>query len=162
MAHKVERIQAKILYVQDGLDVAEIVKRLVTKSGQQIPEKTVYRWMKEDKEGGSDWDEERASILNTSHGMAKEMKEAAVAKMRDIMEKMKESGDLNASEVYALRQLMLSADSLDKRTDYLGIIILMLNELTDFLSVEDPETLNVLSPHIQKFSQTMRVKYGKK
>ena len=156
MARKIERLDAKRLYCEELKEIPEISKML------NVPEQTVYRWKTEDKEQGTDWDKEREAIRNTSYSAAKQMLLALNSRMTKMVEEIKTSGKIDGSEVYALRQLILSIKSMEKNVDSLGNIMLAMNEFTDFLSQRDQKILQDLSPYLIEFGNEMSKKYGRK
>jgi transposase-like protein len=156
MAHKNERIDAKRFYIEEGLDVAAISKRI------NIPETTIYRWKSDDVTSGNDWDKEREAIGLTSFSATKSMLAIVVERMAQMVEEIKTSKKINPSEVYAIRQLMLSAKALQKDVDNYGNVLLMTSELTEFLAERDNETLQLIQPLLIEFGNAMSKKYGKK
>jgi transposase-like protein len=152
MALKVERLQAKQLYIEEKKTIEEIAKLLPNVSIQSL-----YRWCSEEN-----WDREREEISTTSYSAMKSMLRTAVARMMEIEKDIKKDGKINSSEVYALRQLILSAKSLQKDVDNYGNIILTMQEFTDFLAERTPEILKQLEPYLIEFGNTMSKKYGKR
>ncbi len=69
---------------------------------------------------------------------------------------------INPSEVYALRQLILSAKSLQKEIDNYGNIILAMTEFTEFMAERDHEELERLQPFLSEFGSLMSKKYRRK
>lgn len=151
MARKVERIDAKRLYCDDLKEISEIAKIL------SVPEKTIYRWASE----GS-WDKEREEIRTTSSSAVKQMLRAAAGRLTDMVEEIKVNKKINPSEVYALRQLILSAKSLQKEVDMLGNILLAVQELTEFIAERDTEILETIRPLLAEFGPYISKKYGKR
>jgi len=156
MARKIERLDAKRIYCEELKEIPEISRML------NVPEKTVYRWKTEDKEGGVDWDKEREAIRNTSYSSAKQMTFALNSTLGKMIEEIKETGKINATDMYAIRQLILSIKSMEKDVDSFGNIILMMNEFTSFMADRDPDILQKLHPYIVEFGNEMSKKYGRK
>jgi len=156
MARKLERSDAKRLYCEEMKEVPSISTML------NVPEKTVYRWKTEDKDEGPDWDKEREEIRMTSSSASKQMLRAVVTRLTSMVGEIAESGKINPSEVYALRQLLKSAKEINKDVDALGNILLMVQELTDFLAERDHGMLQQLHPYIVEFGNEMSKKYGRK
>jgi hypothetical protein len=156
MAHKNERIDAKRLYIEEKFDISEISKRI------NIPEATIYRWKADDLKAGCDWDKNREEIAMTSFSAAKQMLAAVVSRMTAMVDEIKTDHKVNPSEVYAIRQLILSAKALQKEVDNLGNILLATQEFTDFLAESNYDLLKQLEPYIIEFGSTMSKKYGKR
>lgn len=156
MARKIERLDAKRYFCEELKEIPEIAILI------RIPEKTIYRWKSEDMEKGIDWDKERAAIRETSFSAGKQMLLALNSRLSKMVEEIKAEGKINPSEVYALRQLLLSIKSMEKDVDALGNIILSMNEFADFLSQRDPDILTKLQPHLVEFGSEMSKKYGRK
>ena len=156
MARKIERLDAKRFYCEELKEIPEISRML------NVPEKTVYRWKADDKEQGTDWDKEREAIRNTSYSSAKQMTFALNSTLGKMIEEIKVTGKINATDMYAIRQLILSIKSMEKGVDSLGNIILTMNEFTDFLSQRDPAKLQDLHPYLVEFGNEMSKKYGRK
>ena len=81
MARKLERIDAKRLYCEDRKEIPQISKEL------NVPEKTLYRWAKDDK-----WDEQREAMRATSVSAIKQMMSLATAGMQEIVKDVKAGG----------------------------------------------------------------------
>lgn len=156
MARKLERSDAKRLYIEEMKEVPEISRML------NVPEKTVYRWKTEDKEQGTDWDKDREAIRLTSFSAAKQMLQAVVTRLGSMVSEIAETKKINPSEVYALRQLLKSAKEIEKNVDSLGNILLAMEEFTTYLSQRDPEMLQKLHPYLVEFGNEMSSKYGRK
>lgn len=156
MARKLERLDAKRFYVEEKKETAEISKLI------QVPEGTIYRWKEEDKAKGNDWDAEREAVAMTSFSAAKQMLAAVVTRMTAMVGEIQKDNKVNSSEVYAIRQLILSAKALQKEVDNLGNILLAMQEFTDFMVDREPELLKKLEPFLIEFGNTMSKKYGRK
>ena len=156
MAHKIARIDAKRLYCEENKEIPEIAKLTET------PESTVRRWKSEDAAAGNDWDKEREEILTTSFSAVKQMLRAATSRLATMVGEIERDHKINASEVYALRQLILSAKSLQREIDNYGNIILAMTEFTEFIQERDPQELQRLQPYLSEFGAAMSKKYRKK
>lgn len=156
MAHKIARLDAKRLYLEELKEIPEISKML------NVPEKTAYRWKAEDRENGVDWDKEREEIRMTSFSAAKSMLRAVVTRLDSMVKEIGESHKINPSEVYALRQLLKSVKEIQKDIDSLGNILLAMEEFTDFIAQRDHEMLQKLHPYLVEFGNEMSKKYGRK
>ncbi|MCL5266685.1 MAG: DUF1804 family protein [Bacteroidetes bacterium] len=156
MAHKLERIDAKRLYCEENKDIIEIAKLI------DVPESTVRRWKSEDGAAGNDWDKEREEILTTSFSAVKQMLRAATSRLASMVTEIQTTNKINPSEVYALRQLILSAKSLQKEIDNYGNIILAMTEFTEFMAERDHEELERLQPFLSEFGSLMSKKYRRK
>ncbi len=156
MARKLERLEAKRLFIEEKKEIPEIA------TGLHIPEPTVYRWKADDKEKGNDWDKDREAVALTSFSAAKSMLAAVVTRMTAMVGEIQKTNKIDATEVYALRQLILSAKALQKEVDNLGNILLAMQEFTDFMGEREPEMLKKLEPFLLEFGNTMSKKYGHK
>ncbi len=156
MARKVERIDAKRLYTEELKEVPEISKQL------NVPEKTIYRWKSDDLKKGSDWDKEREAIRNTLSSVSIKTDQVAAAQYEKILKEIAATGKINPAEIYAFRQLLLSAEAFKKKQDKLGDILLMVNELIEFMTENHPDRLESLHDLLTEFGDSMRDKYGKK
>ena len=156
MAHKLARIHAKRLYCEETKEIPEIAKLI------DVPESTVRRWKSEDAAAGNDWDREREEILTTSFSAVKQMLRAATSRLASMVTEIQTSNKINPSEVYALRQLILSAKSLQKEIDNYGNIILAMTEFTEFMAERDNEELQRLQPYLSEFGSVMSKKYRRK
>lgn len=156
MARKLERLDAKRLYLEELKEIDEIAKIL------NVPEGTIRRWKVEDKENGSDWDREREEVRLTSFSVVKKMLRTAVLRMGQMMDEIQKEHKINPSEVYALRQLLKSAKELEKDVDKLGNILLAMEEFTDFLANRAPDLLQKLHPFLIEFGNEMSRKHGRK
>jgi hypothetical protein len=156
MARKLERSDAKRLYIEEMKEIPEISRML------NVPEKTVYRWKAEDGEGGVDWDKEREAIRMTSFSAVKSMYRAVVSRLDSMVGEIVSTHKIDATEVYAIRQLLKSMKEIQKDVDSLGNILLAMEEFTDFLSQRDPTKLQDLHPYLVEFGNEMSKKYGRK
>lgn len=156
MARKLDRMDAKRLYCEEMKEIPEISRQL------NVPEKTIYRWKSEDLERDVDWDKEREEIRMTSFSAVKQMLRAAVARLSTMVAEIERDQKINPSEVYALRQLILSAKSLQREVDALGNILLAMTEFTEFLSEREPELLDKLHPYLLEFGEAMKKKHGRR
>ncbi len=152
MARRLDRVDAKRLYCEELLDVAEISKRL------NVPDKSIYRWKQEDADQGTDWDKERESMRMTSFSAYKQALKIAIDKLTG----MATSGVIDVKEADALTKVIKSAKSLYKDVDVLGNILLAMSEFADFLSERSPDTLDSLRPWIAEFGQVMSKKHGRR
>jgi transposase-like protein len=152
MARRIERLDARRLYTEELLPIAEIAKRL------KVPENTVYRWKIEDSERGQDWDKDRETMRLTSFSAYKQAIKIAV----DRLTAMATSGEIDFKDADGLTKIIKAAKSLYRDVDSLGNILLAMNEFTDFLAERSPETLEVLSPWLTEFGQVMSKKYAKR
>ena len=151
MARKVERMDARRLYLEELLPIAEIAKRL------QVPENTVYRWKTEDAAKGKDWDADREALRMTPLSALKQAMKLAF----DELERMVASGKIDVRNADALTKIIKSIKSLNADVDILGNTVRVMNELSDFLAERTPETLETLEPWLLEFGQMMAKKYGK-
>lgn len=149
MAH--DRTEAKRLYIEENVGIAEISKRL------DIPEKTLYRWRNDEK-----WDEEKEDIANTSTNAVKQSYRAAIAAMEKITKDFEAGGTLNSADVQNARMLIKNAKELQKDVDMLGNILIAQREWTQFLQERDPELLQKNLPYLLAFKDEMKKKYGKR
>jgi len=152
VARRPERFEAKKLYIEDGLDLGEIGKRL------NVPEATVRRWRLEDREAGTDWDQDREQIRMTSLSAYRETLKIAIDKLKRIAT----SGEIDVKEADAIVKIIKAAKSLYKDVDNLGNILLAMTEFTDFLAEREPDLLTRLRPYLSEFGTTMQRKYSKK
>jgi transposase-like protein len=152
MARRLERIDARRLYCEELVAIAEIAKRM------QIAENTIYRWKSEDAARGADWDSERETLRMTSFSAYKQAIKIAVDKLTS----MATSGEIDFKDADGLTKIIKAAKSLYKDVDSLGNIILAMNEFADFLAERSPETLDSLQPWIAEFGQVMSKKYSKR
>jgi len=149
MAH--DRTEAKRLYIEEGLKVQEIARRL------DINEKTIYRWRDEEK-----WDEEKEEIANTSTNAVKQTFLAAISALGQITEKFKTEKVISSADVQNARMLIKSAKELQKDVDMLGNILIAQREWTQFMQERDPELLTKMLPYLMGFKDEMKKKYGKR
>lgn len=156
MARKLERLDAKRLYIEELKEIPDIAKQL------NVPEKTLYRWKSEDAAKGIDWDAEREEIRLTSFSAAKQMLRAVVTRLGSMVEEIARDGKINPSEVYAVRQLLKSVKEIEKDVDKLGNILLAMEEFTDFLASRAPDLLQKLHPYLIEFGNEMSKKHGRK
>ncbi len=156
MARKIERIDAKRLYTEELKEIPEISKQL------RVPEKTVYRWKYEDLQKGSDWDKEREQLRTTSTIASKKIDRVAFVRLEKMLDEIAAGAKINPSDVYALRQLILSANAFRKGEDKLGDILLMVNELINFTSERYPDKLESMQELLTEFGDAMRDQYGKR
>ena len=155
MAYKQQRLEARRLYIEDGLEILEISKRL------GVNEKSVYRWRQDDAES-NDWDKQREEIKMTSFSAARDMLRVATIRMSQMVGEITISGKLHPGDIHALRELINSAKSLQKDVDRLGNVLITVEELTEFLSQRSPDILEQLMPYLSEFGVEMKRKYGKK
>jgi transposase len=148
MSLKMERIDAKRLYLEEGLTIEEIAKRMPNVSIQSL-----YRWNKE--EG---WDKEREEISLTSFSTLKR----TLLLMSKKMEEMVNSGEIEPQVADSIVKLSKVAERLDKNVNAYGNILLMVEELTNFLAERNTEMLDQLHPLLIEFGQEMGRKYSKK
>lgn len=147
MAYTDKKLEAKRLYIEDGKAVKEIIELL------GINEKTLYRWIQDGK-----WEKEKEEIALTSINAYKQALKIAV----DKLTKMAATGEINPAEADAIMKIVRSVKSLQKDVDNLGSILLMVAELTNYLSETSPEALQSLIPCLDGFRQAMSKKFGKK
>ena len=105
MARKLERIDTKRLYCEDLKEIPQISKEL------NVPEKTLYRWAKDDK-----WDEQREAMRATSVSAIKQMMSLATAGMQEIVRDVKADGlkALDSQKVFALSKLIRDGKTLSR------------------------------------------------
>lgn len=156
MARKLERLDAKRLYIEEKKEIPEIAIML------NVPEQTIYRWKLDDKEQGSDWDKEREEISMTSFSAAKQMLRALNSRLAAMVGEIEKEKKINPSEVYAMRQLLKSVKEIEKDVDKLGNILLAMEEFTDFLANRAPDLLRTLHPYLIEFGNDMSKKHGRK
>ena len=152
MAYKDEKLEAHRLFVEESKSVEEISKLM-----PKVAIQSIYRWC---ADGG--WQKEKEEISLTSFSAVKSMLQAAVSRMGTMVGEIQRDGKINSSEVYGLRQLILSAKSLQREIDNLGNILLAMGEFTAFLSEREPDLLKKLEPYLIEFGGTMSKKYGKR
>lgn len=147
MAHKIERIEAKRLYLEEKLSLEEIAKRM-----PQVSIASLYRWSKEES-----WDKEREEVALTSYGAYKRVLQLAADKITEIAQ----SGQIDARAADAVTKLLKSVKTLFKDVDAYGNILLAVGELTEFLAERDHDLLEKLHPFLVEFGSAMSKKYGK-
>ena len=152
VARKIERMDAKQLYTEELKEVPEISKQI------NVPEATIYRWKQDDKEHGVDWDKEREAIRMTSSSSYKQALKIAVDKLTEIAS----TGEVDARQADAIIKIIRAAKSLHKDVDSLGNVLLMMQELVDFLGERDADALKTLQPYLTEFGNEMSKKYGRK
>jgi hypothetical protein len=152
MAYKDEKLEAHRLFIEEHKSLEEIAKSI-----PDVSIKTLYRWASE-----GNWQGEKEAISLTSFSAVKSMLQAAVARMTVMVGEIQRDGKINSGEVYALRQLILSAKSLQKEVDSFGNLLLAIEEFTSFLAEQDPEMLEKIHPLLVRFGVEMSKKYGKK
>lgn len=150
MARKLEHIDAKRIYIEECLEVVDIAKRL------NVPEATVYRWKSDDLAKGCDWDKEREEIKFTSFSAEKKSLQAFNKRLEKILADVSTGdGRFQKGDMYELRQLQIIISNFIQKDDTLGNMILWGNKFTAFMQGEDPELLDKLIPHLQKFGKVM-------
>ena len=152
MARRLERLDAKRLFIEERIEIPEISKRL------NVPEKTVYRWKQEDRDAGADWDQDREQVVMTSLSAYKMTLKIAIDQLKAVAS----SGEINVKNADAIVKMIKAAKSLYKDVDNLGNILLAMTEFTEFLAERDPEILMKLQPYLSEFGTTMQRKYTKK
>jgi len=156
MARKIERIDAKKLYIEELREMAEISKRIT------VPVKTLYRWKSEDLEKGDDWDKEREKIHTTSNFSVNKFSRVLLDRLAKMLDEIAAGAKIDPSAVYAMRQLILSVNSFKKKEDKLGDVLLMVKELVDFITERYPEERERLHPILTEFGEEMGKKFGRK
>ncbi|MEW6060954.1 MAG: DUF1804 family protein [Bacteroidota bacterium] len=152
MARKIERLDAKRLYIEELKEIPDISKQL------NVPEATIYRWKSDDKEKSIDWDKERESIRMTSASAYKQTLKIAIDKLNEFAA----GGEVDVKQADAIIKIIKAAKSLYKDVDSLGNIYLAMEEWIEFLHQHDPDMLKQLLPLLEQFRQTMSKKYGRK
>jgi len=97
MSHTTERLQAKILFVEHGVGVSEIAKRL------HISDASIYRWASE-----GNWKEDRKSLLLISLDARKSALLFAIKKLNQFAE----TGKCSPSDADAFAKVMKAARTL--------------------------------------------------
>lgn len=145
----VEIQRARNLYTSERKEIPEIAT-LVGKS-----EATIYRWKDSDLEKGIDWDAQRSALQTTPLTAYKEMLNTAIQGIINLNETIKKDGRVPGKETYNLRLLVNSALALQKEVDMPGYLLLWGEKFTAFMQEENPELLEQLLPHLQKFGNIM-------
>jgi transposase-like protein len=151
MARKLERLEAKRLYVEEGEEVKTIAAKL------NVDEKTLYRWRQDDG-----WDAEREENANTSTNAVKQSYRAAISAMEKITKDFEKTGMLNSADVQNARMLIKNAKELQKDVDALGNILMAQREWLQFVQERDPELVQKMLPYLNEFKDEMKKKYGKR
>lgn len=147
MSHKIERIEAKRLYLEENLSLEDINKRI-----PQVSLASLYRWSAEEK-----WDAEREEVALTAFSSHRTILKMISNKLNEIAK----SGVINAGDSDSLTKLAKTVKTLFKDVDSYGNIILTIGELTEFLQDRDQELLAKLHPLLIEFGNLMSRKYGK-
>jgi transposase-like protein len=156
MSRKLERADAKRLYCEEMMEIAEISRQ------RGIPEKTIYRWRKQDAEKGSDWDKEREEIRITPLSAYKQSFRALVAKLAQLAQDMEKGEKPDYKYLHGITELAGIVRKMGDQVDMLGNVLLAMREFTDFLAERDPAVLSQLRPYLQEFGTEMKKKYGKR
>lgn len=151
MAYKDEKLEAHRMFLEEKRSIEEIAKLM-----PNVSIKSLYRWAAE-----GNWQKEKEEISLTSFSAAKEMLVLAVEQMKQLTADLRKDGKLNPSTVYALRQVILSAKSLQKEVDSLGSILLAMEEWTSFLAERAPDLLKKCEPYLIEFGNLVSKKYRK-
>jgi hypothetical protein len=147
MSHKIERIEAKRLYLEENLSLEDINKRI-----PQVSLASLYRWSAEEK-----WDAEREEVALTAFSSHRTILKMISNKLNEIAK----SGVINAGDSDSLTKLAKTVKTLFKDVDSYGNIILAIGELTEFLAERDQELLDKLHPYLIEFGNVVSKKYGK-
>ena len=147
MSHKIERIEAKRLYLEENLSLEDINKRI-----PQVSLASLYRWSAEEK-----WDAEREEVALTAFSSHRTILKMISNKLNEIAK----SGVINAGDSDSLTKLAKTVKTLFKDVDSYGNIILAIGELTEFLAERDQEMLEKLHPLLVEFGNMISKKYGK-
>ena len=148
MARKVERITARQLYVEENKSIEEINKLM-----PDVAVSTLYRWATDEN-----WDQQREEIMTTSFSAIRESMVLAAKELRQMVAK----GSIDNKVLDGVAKLAKFAERMDKSANAYGNILLMVGELTAFLSDRDPDALDKIQPLLIEFGQEMGRKYGKK
>jgi len=147
MAHKIERIEAKRLYLEENLSLEEIQNRM-----PQVSIASLYRWSADEH-----WDAEREEVALTAFSSHRTILKMISNKLNEIAK----SGVINAGDSDSLTKLAKTVKTLFKDVDSYGNIILAIGELTEFLAERDQEMLEKLHPLLVEFGNMISKKYGK-
>ncbi|MGD0591082.1 MAG: hypothetical protein ABSA44_09825 [Bacteroidota bacterium] len=152
MAYKSENLEAHRLFLEEGKSIEQIATAM-----PHISIQTIYRWA---ADGG--WQKEKEEIAMTSVSTSKQMLQTLVVQLGRMMETIKTTGVMNSSEIYSIRQLLLSVKALQKDVDSYGGLLLAIGEFTEWLAERDPDALTKIQPLLVEFGNAMSKKYGKK
>ena len=152
MAFKSEKLEARRIFIEEGKSIEQISAAMPHVSIQSI-----YRWAADEK-----WQEEKDAIAMTSVSTSKQMLNTLVIQLGRMMETIKTTGVMNSSEVYSIRQLLLSVKALQKDVDNYGNVLLAIGEFTEWLAERDADALVKIQPLLIEFGNAMSKKYGKK
>jgi hypothetical protein len=147
MSHKIERIEAKRLYLEENLSLEDIQKRM-----PQVSIASLYRWSAEEK-----WDAEREEVALTAFSSHRTILKMITKKLDEIAK----SGVIYPSESDSLTKLAKTVKTLFRDIDSYGNIILAVGEFTEFMAERDQELLDKLHPYLIEFGNAMSKKYGK-
>jgi len=147
MAYKVERIEAKRLYLEENMALEDIQKRM-----PQVSVASLYRWCAEEK-----WDAEREEVALTAYSSHRKL----LKMISDKLDAIAKSGIIDSSESDSLTKLAKIVKTVFKDVDSYGNIILAIGEFTEFLSERDKDLLDKLHPYLIEFGNAMSKKYGK-
>jgi hypothetical protein len=148
MARKLERLDAKRLYVEEKKTIDEIAILIPTVSTASL-----YRWCADEN-----WDKEREEISLTSFSTLRK----TLILMSKKMDEMVSSGQIDPTVADSIAKLSKVIERLDKDVNAYGNIILMVEELTSFLAERDSELLEKLHPYLIEFGTVMAKKFSKK
>jgi transposase-like protein len=151
MARKLERLEAKRLYVEEGEEIKTIAAKL------NVPDKTLYKWKDEDG-----WDDERKENTMTSASAVKQSYRAAISAMEKITKEFETTGKLNSADVQNARMLIKNAKELQRDVDMLGNIFVAQREWLQFAQERDPDLVQRMLPYLNEFKDEMKKKYGKR
>jgi hypothetical protein len=148
MAHKIERIEAKRLYLEENLSLEEIQKRM-----PQVSIASLYRWSGDEK-----WDAEREEVALTAFSSHRKI----LKMISDKLDEIAKTGVIDSGESDSLTKLAKTVKTLFKDVDSYGNIILAIGELTEFLAERDQELLEKLHPYLIEFGNVMSKKFAKR
>lgn len=152
MTKRIERLDARRLYCEERKSIGEIAAQL------HVPDKTIYNWKAGDKLAGEDWDHTREEMYLTAFSAHKGTLKLAM----DTLNKISREGKIDPSQIYAVRQLVLTVKSLYKDVDTYGNILRTVSELIQFMQDRYPDLLQQMQPCLAEFGKTMQDKYGSK
>jgi len=165
MPAKVKRINARRLYVKEGLPLSVIAKRL------NVSERSLARWKAHDAAAGDDWNKARAAA-----GLSRESVEATTQQYLDgflkyhtgvfneleantklsVQEKVAAITSLADAYTKTVRACSMSAPSLSK----LAIAGDVLQALAAFVSRDHPGAAPMLITILEPFAQELTRLYG--
>jgi uncharacterized protein involved in tolerance to divalent cations len=152
MAYKSEKLEAHRMFLEENKSIEQIAAAM-----PHISIQSIYRWAADEE-----WQKEKDEIAMTSVSTSKQMLQTLVVQLGRMMETIKTTGVMNSSEVYSIRQLLLSVKALQRDVDNYGNVLLAIGEFTEWIAERDPDVLITIQPLLVEFGNAMSKKYGKK